>query len=537
MRLYNEDQILSQDYRAMVIKEIEGGENVARKREHLKRYEIYKDRTVKYVIEKLRRDGLREKTLNQMINRASNVSFCKKVVNKLARTYAGGVSRETNDELTTSQIMQLARLLETDAKMKKADRYRELSKNACVLTLPELNESESVGDQKKYNLKTSVLLPWQYDVIEDYGDREKMRVLVLSDFDGSAYTGANSANAAYHESRPGQYGGDGRDQVIADTPHDGASDGEKTYIWWSDSYHFTTNAAGDILPHLSPERYENPISKLPGVKVAEDQDGEFWAMGGDDLIDGSVLINTIITDLLSIAFIQGWGQIVITGSGIPTDLAGGPHHAMVFNYDKENDPEPKVDVMSANPPIDQWLKIVEQYAALLLTTNDLAPSTVAMRLDVSNFPSGVAMLIESSEAVNNIEIKQKDFSDVEREHWDINRRWHNYYYDTNSLASPFQEIGPIDLDAEVAIKYHDIKPMITEKEKLETIKVRKDLGINEFIDLIKLDNPDMNQDEAEEKAARIAEEKANAFHNAMLGAIDGGGDDGDGDDGDGDGEK
>ena len=44
-RLITEDQILDPEFRAKVIKEITATENVTRKKEHLKRYEVYKDQT------------------------------------------------------------------------------------------------------------------------------------------------------------------------------------------------------------------------------------------------------------------------------------------------------------------------------------------------------------------------------------------------------------------------------------------------------------------------------------------------------------
>lgn len=523
MRLKNEAQLLDADFRAMVIAEIEGSENQARKAEALKRYEIYKDKTKKYVIEKLRLDGLREKTLMQMQNRASNISLCKKVVNKLARTYSGGVSRETNYDEATAVVSDLSKLLETDQKMKKADRYRELAKNACVVTLPDLNEVESMEGAPKYNLKTRVMLPWQYDVIEDEGDREQMRVLIMSDFNASAGYAASEANAGIHGKQLAPAAGDKRDQVIADTPSDQLhhADSGKTYIWWSDSYHFTTDSAGMILNDLSPEGYENPIGKLVGVKVADEQDGRFWAEGGDDLIDGAVLVNTIITDMLAIAFIQGWGQIVITGKNINGNIAGGPHNAVIFEYDKENDPKPEFDIVNANPPIESWLKIIEQYVALLLTTNNLSPSTVSMKLDVSNMASGIAMIVEMSEATNDIEDKQKEFSDAERQYWEIVKRWHNYYLERDALASDFAELGPLPTDLEISVKFNDIKPVISEREKLEAIKLRQDLGINEAVDLILKDNADMTREQAEEKLMRIREEQANAITAAMAGMIEG----------------
>ena len=62
-------------------------------------------------------------------------------------------------------------------------------------------------------------------------------------------------------------------------------------------------------------------------------------------------------------------------------------------------------------------------------------------------------------------------------------------------------------DLEIAVKFSEAKPAVTEAERLENIKRRKDLGINEQVDLIMLDNPDMTREEAEDKLKKILAEK------------------------------
>jgi len=499
MKLFDEESLLNIEYRKKVIEEIEGSENQRRKREHLKRYEIYKDKTKAYVIESLISEGLKEDTVCQMSNRAANISICKKIVNKIARTYAGGVTRQVEDSKDlTAKIDAIEELLDIDEKLKKSDRYRELHKNCLILCVPEKIEGK---DQLK--LKIRVLAPWQYDVIEDGNDREMMRAVIFSD-----YINGSASDRNYI------------DEEIADSPRDENADKPKEYIWWSDKYHFTTDGGGEILPGKSEDDNLNPIERIPAVNNAEEQDGFFWAIGGDDLVDGSILVNKIISDMLFIAYYQGFGQVVATGKDLPKQMNFGPNNAICLNYDeKRGDPKPSVDILSSNPPLDSWMKSVELYVALLLSTNNLSPANVSIKLDTTNFPSGIAMIIEMSEAIDDIEEKQKDYKAIERQLWDIIRRWHNIYFQTGTYDADFKAVGMLPDDMEISIKFNEIKPVVTEKDKLENLKARKDLGINKMAELVMIDNPDLSMEQAEEKLKEILAEKLENLNRSFVQAI------------------
>lgn len=508
MRLMSEDQILDERLRKKLIEEFKAGENIRRKTEYKRRYDVYKDKTKDHVINALIAEGLKPETVAQMSNRAGNISIARKIVNKKARAYSGGVTRTSQVEAVTQQVDDLAKLLAFDQRMKKGDRYRELHKNCLLQVVPEIDLYESEGEQRKYKLKFSVLPPWQYDVVEDWYDREKPMVVVISDF--TEQNGPALGN-----------GSDRKDNMIADTPSDAGMGERKEYVWWSSRYHFTTDAEGKVIPERSPEGMANPIGMLPFANNAEEQDGQFWAVGGDDLIDGTILVNKLITDMNFIAYLQGYGQIVVTGKNVGSEkFRFGPNNAVVIEWDPESgEPQPNVDIISANPPLDAWMRIIEQYLALLLTTNNLSASNVASNLTAANFPSGIAMLIEQAESTDNVVDKQKAYVEIERTLWEVTRRWHSVFFEAGALCADFAAVGKLPEELDVAVKFNEAKPAVTEAEKLENIKRRKDLGINEQVDLIMLDNPDMTREDAEKKLLAIKAEKVKAVDQAMVGAI------------------
>lgn len=494
IRLLNDEQLLDLGYRKKALEQLRSDANQARKREMKKRHEVYKDLTVKWVVQKLKDEGLKDRTLKLMTNRAANISICRKVVNKLARSYSGGVIRDTGSDVGNELVSDIAESIYLDAAQVTTDRFLKLSKNVWNATLPELTNNDL--ENPIYRLKQKVFSPWQYDVIERARDKRSAGCVILSDYDENSLSQLPVAGSTQLSARKAQ---EGYSEVYS-------PDESITYIWWSDSYHFTTDSKGNIVKELSPEDLRNPINRIPGVSYVEEQDECYWSTGGDDLVDGSILVNTLITDMNSIAFIQGWGQFVVTGKKIPQVLEGGPHQALVFTYD-EGEPEPKVDVVSANPPLESWMRLIEQYVALLLSTNDLSPSSISMKLDSATYPSGIAMLIEKSEATNSVEDSRKKFTYGEREQFEITKAWHNSLLERGQLVEEQAAFGRIPEELTYTLRFINQREVVSEKERLENIKMRKELGINTEVELLQIDNPDMSQGDAEEKLLKIKAEK------------------------------
>lgn len=479
IKLIKQDQILDKTFRMKVIEEILSNENSARKLEANRRYEIYKDKTVEWVVKKLKEEGLEEKTISLMKNRATNVSICRKIVDKKSQTYLGNVLREASIESEvagTPQIKLLEDELEFNENSKKSDRWLELFKNTSTQIVPVLNQRASDREGRDlYDLKMKVFSPSQYDVLPFSNNSEQAGCVILSEF----IENKMSSNKKDHE-----------------------------FIWWSDRYHFTTDANGDYIASKSPVDLLNPIGLLPFVFASDDQNGKFWAEGGNDLVDAAILVNTLLTDINSIAYMQGWGQIVITGGeGLPKQFTVGPHNALVMTFDKDKEPEPKVSVVSPTPPIDAWLRLIEQYVALVLSTNNLSPSNLSIKLDPANFPSGVAMMIEQSQSTESVIDKQAYYRDIERELWQIVFSWQNLYYNQSKLTKSFTQIGPVPEGTDVKVKFEFSKAPISEKEKLENIKLRKELGINTEAELLMLDDPELTNQEALEKLKEIKKQK------------------------------
>lgn len=496
MKLKDENDVLDLKWRQAYIKQIESSENQERKNEALKRFEIYRDQTRKWVFKALKKQNLKEETLRQMEASVSNLSILKKVVNKLAKVYQTAPIRQVESDDDRAKIDMLEDELDFDTAMAKTNRYLELSKNAIVYVVPQKNVIQSLNSSKPiFDLKVKVLNSHAYDPILDFDNCEVARGFVLSDY--------NEASSNEFEQYTGK-----RSRKFDDPVQDsmsGVSREGKEYIFWTNLYHFTTNHKGEIIKDKSPEDLKNPVVMLPMISFNYDTDGDFWAYGGNDLVDGSIAINLDITNMTDIANIQGYGQVVVKGENIPSVLEFGPHTALVFKTNAGEE-KPDVDVLSNNPPIMDWMSMIEQKVALLLSTNNLSPRNVATKLDATNFPSGISQLIEQSEVTFDIEDKQKIFQDNEPVIWEVIRRWMEVLTAKKQASAALAEIGTFK-DSDVNLIFPRNKAVVTEAEKLDNLKKRQELGINSEIEILMIDNPDLSEEEAQEKLDKIKEEK------------------------------
>lgn len=504
MHISKESDILNPAVRKQVIEEIKSSENQARKMNAYKRYLCYRDQTDAFVRDQLLKQFDRS-TVDEMAYCIANISLVRKIIDKLARVYNAGVQRVIKgDEQSTEALNAIAKELDFNSEMKKENKFLKLQKNSALYIKP--CPIEDINGNVTYTIRPEPLNPYLYDVIEYEYDRRKPMAYIMSDFSFQQHNYTqNDAATAGRSSSPLENNlvkGNGKDELIADVPEDAKTN---TYIWWSENYHFTTDENGTIVS----ESTDNPIKMLPFVNFAIDQDGQFWATGGDDLINGGILVNSILTHNQHISTTQGYGQFWMKGKNLPRNIKVGPSKAIIMEYE-EGEPSPELGFASANPPIDSLRANVESYIALLLTTNNLSTSAVASQLGSNNTaPSGIAMMIDKSESREDTEDQQQIFLDNEPVIWEVIRRWLDIYQD--NLVDGLKGLI-IPEGFELKLKFHDAPVVSSEAEKLANLKARKELGLNTMEELIIMDNPDFSEEDAKDKMKDLAEEKANPNH-------------------------
>lgn len=537
IQMQRDEDILDIDFRKKVIQEIEGTENINRKRAQAAYLDVLRDGVRPLVLERLSAQGFKPETLAIMSQRATSINLMKKIVGKKARSYSKGVSRtveadeaqapakelkpgelpavKANQEgvnQATEDVETVADAMKLTKAMKRADTYRKAAKNCLLYIYPDMVENPEKPGEQMISLCTKVFFPHLYDAIPDSDDREKMRCFILSPFTQStSYASQPSIGNGDGRNLPSYanpvWRSDGVDQTIANSPADSKAGKAKQYIFWTGKYHLTCNANGEIIPGLTPPENKNPIGRLPAVNLTEEQDGEFWARGGDDLMEGTILINLKMTDMESILHMQGWGQLVVTGQNIKSkSWAVGPQVALVLDSGVDAEKLMDAKILQHDPQTENHMKSTELHVAMLLTTNNLSVKSVATNLEVGSVASAIAKMVDESENMDDISEDQNYYADRERDALTIAEAWLVTLRGVPGLAAILNETKPLQV-AKVSTTFHNIEAVVTENEKLTNLEARKKLGVDSMVDLIKKDNPLLSDAQAEAKLLTILNER------------------------------
>lgn len=521
--MINEEMLLEETTRKQIIEEIGGSENLSRKNEAYRRHQIWKDRTKDYTRSHLLK-LLDASTVSEMEYALANVSIVKKIIDKLARVYSNGVERSFESEAMDRILELTEQLIHPTTCMKTLNKILKLQRNALLYIKPVFQTED------QWRPQWLPLSPYLYDVIEYPNDRTKPMAVILSNFEVPKIDGFNDQavpeRAAHHSigsvisSR-----GNSKDEIIAD-PKEDEDANKKIYIWWSNNYHFTTRGSQIVDPvTLEPfileegeqliDRISNPIEELPFVDMHIDQEGSYWATGGDDLIDGAVLINSMLSNAHHIGVTQGYGQLVVTGSKIPSTVKLGPNKMIGLQHEDSDQPAPSAQFITANPPLGDLQSQIEMYIALILTTNNLSTNGISASLQGGVMaPSGIALAIDKAESLEDVQDQREMFREAEKPAWRKTSKWIQYFRDQSILDEEFQEI--VLPEDPPMVEFKEPRMIMSETEMLENIRKRQDMKLNTRLELIMRDRG-ISREEAEKVLKEILEE---SIENQMRMGID-----------------
>lgn len=512
--IFQDEDVLNREFRVKIIKEITSPENVNRKKISSRRHQIFRDKTLEHVLQRLKDQGFKDSTITQMRARGSNISIYKKVIKKKARAYVSGVERTVRtkdgkiDDVATKDVQIMAELLNVTQAFRRGDEFREMTKNALLYCYPQAVSVDPNTSLKIWTLATRVLMAHQFDAIPDAQNHEVARCIILSDYPaGLQEISQDRGVNGYRDPQEGTSGGDGFNQVIANSPSDQGA-GAMRFVWWTGKFHFTTDGNGEYVRGMQMDDGRNLVGMLPFVDLFKDQDGEFWGQGGDDLTEGAILVNTLLTDMAGILSAQGWGQPVLTelarkGSegGAPPEVEVGPHNLIRLPID-ENGNAGKFELVSTDPHTEEWLKAVEVYVALLLTTNNLSPRNISGKLDANNVASGIAKMIDEAESTEDLSEAQQYFARKEQTFWTIANRWLDALRPTGRLIEPLKAVKPFGGEL-VNATFKQQGTVLSDAERQDLIKKRKEVGLTLMQELIKMDKPNLTDKEALEYLEQV----------------------------------
>lgn len=450
------------DERRAIIEQIEGEENITRKRFEQRKFDIYRNRQANYVLERLNAEF--SPTTVRNMRKVLSINPCKRIIDQMASLYSSEPKRyfANASESELEQLENLYYYAQVDMQMRLANRYYKLHDQSALWIVPRMGK-----------ICMRALTPKDYDVIPDDRDPERAYAYVMSVWDLDLRKSYENPGT-YSQNGWDYYGNDQRNQKIAD---DNDRMGKfNRYVFWTEEMHFTTDGLGDIVGEVE----ENPIQRLPFVDIALEKDFQFFVRRGNDVPEFTIDLLAQLSDLTEISRLQGHSQAIIYSVDEPKDVVVGPNKVMYLRQDPNpSAPQPKFEFASPSPDLASSLEILNSEIKMFLSSKGLDPAVVSGKGEVRSYASGVDHLLANMDKFQASKEDMDLFRWVEGEAFDLMRAWSNVMQpvtDENQLIPELQG-GLISDSVTMEIKFSEPHSVRTQTEVEDSVIKRLDAGL------------------------------------------------------------
>lgn len=490
-----QEKILELSYRKKIIKEIKGQENKGRKTESLQQVEIYNDRIRQHVIDRMKRN-FSEKSLLEMPVVAS-INLARRIAKQESGIYRNEPKR-TFTNLTDKQrevVELIYRDMGIDSKLLKSNESFKLQNQNHVMVVP-----------KNGKLIMRVLRNHHLDVIPDHDDPETGSVYVFHSFDKETLITKSEGSAT---------GNTGRFDIKIDQDSNrhnekigDAEDYESgSWIWWSKDFNFTTDGNGNITSGTKPEEFENASHELNIVDISIEKDFEYWVRQGESLTEFTIEYNSYWSSVQQVVMMQGFAQAYLKGPEdlLPTAVQIGPNYVLKLAVDPNNPVDVEFGYASPSPDLSGTIAAGEAMLANFLTSRGLDANLVSGSGSTKKFSSGTERLLSMIEVFEASKSDYDIYKRAEDSIYKLVKAWHNQLRQADVL-DPKYITAELPEDSEVEIEYSGPEMIQSEKEKLENIDAKVELGLMSVVEAL-MEIRNVDRKEAEKILKQIKEDQ------------------------------
>jgi hypothetical protein len=443
----------SAEIRKEIIDEINGDENVSRKRFEQRKFDIYRNRQAQYVLERLVDEFGQKST--QFMRKVLSINPLPRIINEQASLYANEPERyfAPGTDQEKDLIARLYQYGKVDTAMRLANRYYKLHDQAFLYLVP-----------KNGLLIPRAITPKDLDVIPDAHDPEKAYAYVMNVFNldqNKTYIEQSSIPGGY-----GYYNTNTVNQKISDdSDRDALLD---RYVFWTADFHFTTDGYGNVIG----DYVENPIKRLPFIDISMEKDFQFFVRRGNAAAEFTIDLLTQMSDLANVARLQGYSQAIVYSADEPKDIRVGPSKVMWLKLDPAMpDARPNFVFESPSPDLNAGLDILNTQLKMFLSSIGLDATVVSGESNAKAFSSGVDHLLANLDKFQASKQDMDLFRCVEHELFDLMRDWSNVMQGVTDEQALAPEIkGPqLSENIQMTIQYTEPTSVQTKSEKEDSL--------------------------------------------------------------------
>lgn len=442
----------------------------------LELYQMHEGQVRKYVERALKAEIISNQAYNRAIKRIPSINIARKITDKLSKVYAEAPIRFVDKD--RELLDDYSSLLNINEVMADANKWSNLNKRAAIEIYQEegFQKLRVLPAHKFFVYSDSATSPDKMTVFCKLLGREMKEMTTVVDDDGTRITNEDDIRlvdiiACYTDD----------EFMIID------SDGHKRQ---------------DKMNEFGITSTKNPFGVIPFVYVNKSTT-ELMPYPNQTAADMGILIPKLLTDLNYAAQFQSHSIIIAKNA----DLQGIEFAPDVVIDMGDDDPNgggsPEITTIKPEVDIIEILQLIQTELAMYLSTEGLKAGSVG-QVEAGSAASGVSKIIDESDSTEARKEQMKLFRCIEPEFWMKFAKIQEYWANNGRVEK--KELLDMESLKKFSIKFAEIKPLETEKEKYDKMKVARDLKLITKKQALKELYPNLPEDQLEERLSELEEE-------------------------------
>ncbi len=316
---------------------------------------------------------------------------------------------------------------------------------------------------------------------------------------------------------------DGMNDLIAEDQHDSGAQSEVFAMWTAKNHVVVERRVQRVMTREGlqikeaityVENPDNPdninkIGVIPFVYWSKETAIDYPTRS--PLFYQTITSNCLMAEYLTASNIQGTGQLIVKYpekyEGLFKKMTRGLMTAIKLpQSSEEGDAPTDVQYINPNPDLAGQKEAVMTYVQSVFKEHGITAGSMTGS-DSESFSSGLERAIANAGVDDVVQANNELYMDIEEKVFKIVKAWEAFL--GNSVFSE---------EDELLVKFKKPKVLVSDAETLANIEKRLQLGLITKVEALMMLNPNLSEEEAEERLESIEEEKADNVRRFMNGS-------------------
>lgn len=464
-------------------------------------HDIYTGQLQPYIDASLDREYSKEDTRARVKQRVPYINFTPRIVNKMSKVYNEGAIRKSTTPEDQELLDWYAWAINLDVKMTDANKMLNLNKRVALE--PYLD---------RWSRPQLRVIPAHLFSVMSDDPNDPTKPTIFIKFVGQKIKRLEPTTDNY-----------GVKTRQADSDYRNVS---VFYVYTAEEFMIMDSDGGirtDLMAELNLPYWSdgvNPLGRIPAVYIKSDQ-FNLIPPPDTDMFSMAIQVPKLLADL-NYAVSYNSHSIVAIVDGDVADLKNTPDATWVINSTIAQDgtkQTARVEVLQPQVDIPNVLQLIQTTLGLWFESRNIRADQIG-KVDSSTSISGVAKMIDEMDTSMMRNEQVQVFQWAEYELWDLIKQYHNLGWNRLIMQRSGEEyvVSTFSNDFAVDIRFPEVKPQLTELERLTLVERKIQLGALTRLDMI-MELHGFDLQEAEQYLALLDEEKAEAVAEAQANMI------------------